>query len=281
MLQTRSFIGFEGQVLQADECGPADGPHVVLLHGGGQTRYAWSHATTRFAAAGYRTTAVDLRGHGESDWASDGNYTMDAHAHDISAVIDAIGQPVVLVGASVGGLAALLAVGFRNQADVQALVLVDVVTRPNLDGAQRVIDFMSQHRNGFDTLDDAAGAVSAYLPHRTRPVDPAGLKKNLKRTQDGRWMWRWDPRLAAGDRHIKPHGDADRLEQIATRLTIPMLLVRGTQSDIVTPEAADAFLQFVPAAEVIDVSDAGHMVAGDNNEIFTSAVLDFMERLRG
>jgi non-heme chloroperoxidase len=108
---------------------------VVLLHGGGQTRHAWGGTTQVLATQGFLALALDLRGHGESDWAPDGDYGIDAHAADLRAVVAAFGRPALLVGASLGGLAALIAAGEAPRLEAPAIVLVDVTPRIDPAGA--------------------------------------------------------------------------------------------------------------------------------------------------
>ena len=271
--------GAGGVVLAADHW-PAPGAQpVVLLHGGGQTRHAWKQTGAVLADRGYEVVALDLRGHGESDWASDGNYAFDAFRDDVRAVIGRLARPPVLVGASLGGIAALLAAGEGGADDdgsgkVRALVLVDITHRPAPEGSAKIQRFMTGGSEGFDTLEAAADAVAAYLPHRPRPADTAGLRKNL-RERDGRLYWHWDPgflQVAAGDR-----GREDgRLHRAAAALRVPTLLVRGTRSDIVTAEDAAAFVELVPGATLVEAVGAAHMVAGDENTVFGEALLGFL-----
>jgi pimeloyl-ACP methyl ester carboxylesterase len=144
---------------------------------------------------------------------------------------------------------------------------------------------MHEHiESGFGSLDEVADAIQAYNPHRPRPTNLAGLEKNV-RFRDGRWYWHWDPAFMWGR-----HADSDEtrivdfeqrsraLEAAARGLTIPTLLVRGRQSDLLSEEGAQKFLGFVPHAQYADVAGAGHMVAGDRNDVFTDAVVEFLER---
>lgn len=260
----------------ADHWPASQRPPVILLHGGGQTRHAWGETGRALAARGYEVIAMDLRGHGDSGWAADRDYSFDAYRDDLYAVQAYLGRPAVLIGASLGGIAALLAAGEGDRALVRALVLVDITHRPSPDGSSKIQAFMRGGRDGFATLDEAVDAVAAYLPHRRRPTDPSGLLKNL-RERDGRLHWHWDPQFldtAAGDR-----GRHDgRLGRAAAAVTAPTLLVRGSLSDIVTPEDVEAFRQVVPHAEFVEVAGAAHMVAGDENTAFGDAVLGFLTR---
>jgi non-heme chloroperoxidase len=274
-----ALAGRAGLRLRADAWGVEGAPPVVLLHGGGQTRHAWGGTARALAEEGWTAIAVDQRGHGESEWAPDGDYSFDAFADDVAALARSSAQPPVLVGASLGGIASLLAVG-EGGARARALVLVDIAPRFELDGAQRIVDFMHARPEGFASLEEAADAVAAYLPHRERPRDLSGLAKNLRRERDGRWRWHWDPRFMARDRpRLADAGFPERLDAAARALRVPTLLVRGRLSDLLSEEGARHFLALVPHARYADVSDAGHMVAGDRNDRFTEAVRRFLREL--
>ena len=276
-----------GISLAGDVGGPVDGPTVILLHGGGQTRHSWSGTWKILVDAGWRAWSLDLRGHADSDWAPNGAYGIDDFAGDVAAVARDLPHPPVLVGASLGGLSALVAVA---EAPVQTevargLVLVDVAHRLEVEGRERIGAFMTAHLDGFASLDEAADVIAAYNPHRPRPTDLSGLAKNL-RERDGRWHWHWDPAFVLGK-----FGSADetrssvvhpgRLEEAVEALTIPTLLVRGRSSDLLSEEGVADFLSRAPHAEFADVAGAGHMVAGDRNEVFNRAVLEFLDRHRG
>ncbi|MFI0742282.1 alpha/beta fold hydrolase [Streptomyces sp. NPDC021100] len=272
----RSFVGGGGVRLAADVWGEASAPPLVLLHGGGQTRHAWRRAGPRLAALGWRVVAPDLRGHGTSGWSPDGDYGLGLFAEDVRALVTALGDRPVLVGASLGGLSSLLAAGEAPRADVRALVLVDVAHRPDPRGARRIAEFMRGRPDGFAGLGEAAAAVSAHLPHRPRPDDPEGMRKNLRRHGD-RWFWHWDPRMPESfEGRMDPPGLADRLLAAARRSGVPILLVRGGLSDVVRADIAEQFCDAVPRARRVDVAGAGHMVAGDRNEHFVDAIVPFL-----
>ena len=153
-------------------------------------------------------------------------------------------------------------------------MLVDVVPRFEKDGSARIRDFMFSHVHGFDSLEEAADAVAAYLPHRTKPRSPEGLKKNL-RLRDGRWYWHWDPAFLTKPQD-DPFARVDKLEQAAINLEIPILLIRGKLSDVVSAEGVKDFLAKVPGAEFVELSDAGHTAAGDDNDAFSEVVVQFV-----
>ena len=266
-----------GVDIAADFGGPDEGPLVLLLPGGGQTRHSWGKAGEQLAARGYRTVSLDLRGHGESGWSPDGVYDFDRFVDDLVCVLDTLAKPAFLVGASLGGLTSLLTAGERRT-PVRGLALVDVAPQIELAGASRIADFMRAAPDGFASLAEAADAVAAYLPHRRRPRNPSGLMKNL-RLRDGRYHWHWDPRMFGKDaREAEVAEITPRLIAAAEALTIPTLLIRGGLSEVVSQAGVDQFRAVVPHAEVVEIPDADHMVAGDRNDKFNGAVIAFLDR---
>lgn len=285
------FTGASNNRLIADEHHPRGTSHgnpVVLLHGGGQTRHAWGGAARRIADAGHVAFTVDQRGHGESAWVDDQAYAFDDYAADAIAVCrevtDRHGMPPVLVGASLGGISGLMADHLGGPDLLAGLVLVDITPHIDPDGVSRIQGFMAADmRDGFATLEDAAAAIAAYLPHRKQPRSLDGLAKNLRQDDDGRYRWHWDPAFIDGPRNINTGAETlqQRLVDAACGTTVPLLLVRGQQSELVTEEAVAAFREMATHAEFVDVSGAGHMVAGDRNDAFNDAVLGFLEQLEG
>lgn len=276
--QTTEFVGAGGITLVADEWNPtgATKPTILMLHGGGQNRHSWKKTGQVLGDQGFRVVAVDTRGHGDSDRSPDADYAVETLAADVHALIDTVGAPVVIIGASMGGLTGILVADEAGPERVAKLVLVDVVPRFEKDGSARIRDFMFNHVHGFDSLEEAADAVAEYLPHRPKPRSPEGLKKNL-RLRDGRWYWHWDPAFLT-----KPADDplerTDKLEAAAMSLQIPLLLIRGKLSDVVSTEGVNDFLAKVPRTEFVELSGAGHTAAGDDNDAFSEVVVEFVTR---
>jgi pimeloyl-ACP methyl ester carboxylesterase len=272
------FQGFEGIHLVADVWGEEEAWPVLLMHGGGQTRHAWGTTAQVLADHGWQAVSMDLRGHGDSEWALNGDYSFTAYAADCVAVSDQLGRPPVLVGASLGGVAAMLAEGGSDRTVSCGLVVVDITHRSNPEGIQRIRDFMASGLDGFATLDDAAEAIAAYTPNRRRGTNPAGLMKVLRQRPNGRWYWHWDPKFLDHGRTEVPREDFQALFEAALRgIHVPTLLVRGLLSDIVTDEGVQEFLDEIPGARLVDVGGAAHMVAGDQNDVFSNAVVEFLE----
>lgn len=280
------FTGSEGDILVADRYGDHGQP-VVLLHGGGQTRHSWDAAAESIAKQGHVVYCLDQRGHGESDWVPSGNYDFNDFAKDLVAVSDQVaalhGARPVLVGASLGGIAGMLAEGQEKTGALAALVLVDVTPRMDIGGVSKVLGFMSDRvEQGFASVQEAADAIARYLPHRKKPRDLSGLSKNLRLHDDGRYRWHWDPKFiqAKQNDNGQPSMESqERLLAAAAKLTLPVLLVRGRNSELVSPEHAKEFQELVPHARFVDIENAGHMVAGDRNDIFAEAVQTFLDEL--
>ncbi len=277
---TVRYRGVDDVTLVADEWNrgtTVDGrPSILMLHGGGQNRYSWKNTGQVLGDQGFHVVALDSRGHGDSDHAPGADYALETLCGDVTRVIEEIGRPVVLIGASMGGLTGVLVADEVGPEKVIKLILVDVVPRYDKAGSARIREFMFSHIHGFESLEDAADAVAAYLPHRTRPRSPEGLRKNL-RHRNGRWYWHWDPKMMT-----KPEDDpelrVEKMERAAMHLKIPILLIRGKLSDVVSVEGVKDFLEKVPTAEFVELSDAGHTAAGDDNDAFTDAVVQFVTR---
>ncbi|MGL4441335.1 MAG: alpha/beta fold hydrolase [Bosea sp. (in: a-proteobacteria)] len=276
-----TYSGADGVRLVATIYGDAPSS-ALLLHGGGQTRHAW-RKTGLALGASWRIIALDQRGHGASSWAKDGAYAFSDYAADANVVARQIasdtGLKPVAIGASLGGIASLLALDNPADPAFSGLCMVDIVPAMNPAGVDTIQGFMRANAvEGFASVEEAADAVAAYLPHRPRPKSLDGLRRNLRHDPDGRWRWHWDPRFLDGPRSVNHDWDAtrERLMRQAAALSIPGLLLRGAFSELVTDEAAQEFLAAAPKMTSIDVAKARHMVAGDSNDDFIAAISDFL-----
>ena len=277
----RTCVGANSVELVADAHGNPDDPAVLLLHGGGQTRRSWGTTAQALANDGFYAVNADLRGHGESAWDPRGDYSFAAQMADVEAWCQMLGQPAI-VGASMGGLAGLWTEGTRaannHPPAGSCLVLVDIAHRSEAEGVERIVGFMRSNPHGFASIDEAADAVAEYLPHRTRPANTDGLARNLRRGDDGRFRWHWDPQFMS-DARPRSSLDFERFAAHARNLRLPVLLVRGERSDVLSVETAAEFLSLVPHAEFADIGDAHHMVAGDHNDAFATTVVEFLHRV--
>jgi pimeloyl-ACP methyl ester carboxylesterase len=274
--QRLEYEGEEGITLVADAWGDPADPPVILAHGGGQTRHSWGGTAQALADRGWYAVAYDHRGHGESDWSEQGLYEMGHFALDMACLARTFATPPAVVGASLGGMSAMWGAGELEVGMFSAIVLVDVTPRLNHVGVQKIFDFMHEHiESGFGSLEEAADAVAKYTG-RPRRADLSGLRKNL-RERDGRYYWHWDPNFFA-PREGGPTAPEPLLDA-ARNIKVPVMLIRGRASDVVTEHEVREFLELIPHAEYVDVDKARHMVAGDRNDIFSAAVIEFLERL--
>ncbi len=282
-----SFSGADDNHLAADIFSADSNKFVaILMHGGGQTRHSWRNTASSLAERGITAICIDARGHGESDWLANKSYTFESYARDIIAISEQVnenfGVKPICIGASLGGISAMLAQTLAGRNLLEALVLVDITPRMDINGVAKILGFMANKmHDGFATIEEAADAIAAYLPSRKKPRSLDGLKKNLRKSEDGRWRWHWDPSFIEGDKSISsaPVDFQQRLLDAASDLDIPTLLVRGGRSELVSEEHAQEFLRLAPHAHYADVSEAGHMVAGDKNDIFSDAVIKFLDEV--
>ena len=268
-----------GLNIEATALGNPDDSLVILLHGGGQTRHAWGATAEKLSQSGFYALAVDLRGHGDSDWSEEGDYAIESYRNDLVSIIEEIGKPAFLIGASLGGMISLSTAGDLNYQHLcRALVMVDIGIYPNEEGSNEILDFMSSGFKGFDSLEEASNAITSYLPHREKPKDLTGLKKNLRLKEDGRYYWHWDPKFIQSRTDNQDRSEyRDRQRNYAKSVRVPTLLIRGALSNVVTKEEVADFLETIGHAEFIEIDKAAHMIVGDRNDIFANAAIEFLQ----
>lgn len=257
-----------------------DGPLVVLLHGGFQTRGSWRTAVTQLSGEGFSVLSYDLRGHGESGRSPDGAYRVGLHADDLRALLEEVGEPAALVGASLGGAASLVTAGDPSPAvrgQVAALVIVDIVPRLEKVGRDRIATFMGAHLDGFESIEEAAELVAAYVGGPPRPG--GGLTRSLRQGDDGRYRWHWDPALLAAGFDGYAEDSIQASLAAARRLETPTLLLRGELSDVVVASGVAEFLDAVPEATYQEIPGVGHMVAAVPNNPFVTAISGYLTAL--
>jgi len=265
----------EGVMLAADTIGPEAAPLVLFFHGGGQSRRSWRATARHVAEAGYRAMTIDLRGHGDSDWAPDGDYFVEAYARDIEAILDFLDRKAVLVGASRGGQAALIAASRR--ADRVALVmLADVGPLIDNSGVDRIRLFFEASRHGFASVEDAAAALSAHLGQRSER-SPGALARAMRRDDSGRYHWRWDPRTASRA-FLNPPEEGEALAQAAAVVNVPVVMVHAEHSDLISPASVARFRELTPQLVVVEALGVGHMFTGDRNDPFAADLLTYLAR---
>lgn len=265
----------DGLVLVGEAYGnPAD-PPVFFFHGGGQSRNAWRGSARIVGAVGYYGVTFDLRGHGESDWAKDGDYLLDAFGRDVEALLRQFDRPVALVGASRGGQAALVG-GSRHPKRVRMVMLADVAPLMPDDGVEGIRAFFAEGEFGFTSLEIAADSLARHLG-QPRIADPQRLARAMRQDNAGRWYWRWDP--ATGKREfLHPPSEGQAVQAAAARITAPVVLVRGELSNLVTDEGVVEFQRLAPQLEVEVAAGAGHMFTADRNDAFAQRLLHWLQQ---
>jgi len=274
-------VAADGVPLAVDVRRPDGRPTLLFAHGFGQTRHAWTATADALANEGFRCVTFDSRGHGESGRVPGGEYHMEQFVADLVGLARAQPEPPVLVGASMGGLLGLVVAGELDPALFRAMVLVDITPRWETAGVERILAFMQAHPDGFADYAEAAEQIAAYLPHRAGRKSEDQLRPLLREGADGRLRWHWDPALLGGDLVRESERYQPRLMSAAANVRVPLLLLSGGRSDVVSRDTVDEFLRLAPHAEHVELPRATHMVAGDANDAFTREIARFLRTLDG
>jgi pimeloyl-ACP methyl ester carboxylesterase len=260
------------------ECHASTGRPLLLLHGGGQNRHSWKEAGEKLALRGFLPVSLDMRSHGDSPPSPDGQYPLELFIDDLVRVARRFDPTPILVGASLGGIISLLAIGEGHLAADTPLTLVDISLRSGLGGVERVMNFMLQTQDGFASLEQATEAISVYLQEPPKPGAAQRLGQYLRQDQNGRFRWHWHTSILTG-MNMDEVLDVERKRRAARKLRGPVILLRGAHSDMVTPDMAEEFVREVPQARWIDVKQAQHTAAGSSNTRFTDALVSALSEL--
>jgi pimeloyl-ACP methyl ester carboxylesterase len=259
------------------EWGASDAPPIVLLHGGHQSAHSWDLVSLHLAQH-YRVLALDQRGHGDSEWVRDAAYANQEMALDAAAFIAALRlERVILIGHSMGGRNAMLLT--RNDAALlRALVIVDVGPEVSERGRQVVAGFVRDNEE-FDDLEHFVRNVQRYDPYRSRAHIERTVKYNMLQRADGKFVSKCDatPRRLGLVRGSGPLENVTLQEVRAFGL--PVLVVRGANSAILTADAAERLRDALPSGTLVTVPDCGHNVHGQNTKGFIEAVTAFLATL--
>jgi pimeloyl-ACP methyl ester carboxylesterase len=246
---------------------------LVCLHGITQTAHSWDEVAPVLARH-HHVRALDQRGHGDSAWAPDGDYRIETQCQDVALFLEqVVAQPAILVALSMGGLSAM-SVASRRPELVRALVVVDIAPEVQRRGVDHIRSFV-QANDELDTFEEFVTRAHAFNPRRSVENIRDRLRHNLKQLPNGRWTWKYDPILRDPTR--LGGAPTDVWERVRA-IRCPMLVVRGGESDILAPEAAERLAQ-ATHAEVRTVPGAGHSVMGDNPAGFLAAVEPFLTSL--
>ena len=256
------------------EWGDPANPPILLLHGGNQSAHSWDLVSLHLADR-WHVYALDQRGHGDSEWTRDSDYSSSAMGLDAAELIDALGlDRLTVIGHSMGGQNAMR-LTLSHPERVTSLVLVDIGPEVSAVGAQAIRRFVTETRE-FDDIDHFVARVQEYDPYRPREHIVRTVKYNLLRRADGKYISKHDhgPRLKATGEH-RERGDRFTLDEVR-HLPMPVLVVRGADSNILTPEAAQRFADALPSGRLATVPAAGHNVHGQNTPGFLAAVVPFL-----
>ncbi|MGV6853364.1 MAG: alpha/beta fold hydrolase [bacterium] len=264
----------DGISLSAQCIGDSASPPVILLHGFGQHGASWAKVADTLVSKGWRVIIPDLRGHGRSEHSSN-DYTLESFNNDLLTLIKNMDQPPVLVGASMGGLLSLFYAGDPLHWPVKKLVLVDITPQWEEKGVKRIMKFMRETSSGFESLQEAAEAIKQYLPHR-QEKQHKGLQEYLRQNEAGKWVWHWDPALLDWVEGISSDHIQKKALEAAKRCHVPTLLITGTESDVVSEQGIIELLEALQYGEHFQVSEAGHMIVGDAQDLFTRQIVKFI-----
>ena len=269
-----SVIGADQNALVCDIYGPNEGPTTILLHGGGQSRSSWRIASRRLGNAQFKACALDLRGHGDSDWSPDGDYRIERFVADLVGVIEALGSPAILIGASFGGHVSLVTAA-RHPSLVRALVLCDVTPWIEGEATKAMRAAFHTAAAGFPSVQDAASHIDEMRGFPSN-LDADRLHRHMRRGDDGRLYWRWDPQFFLSQ-ETQDENLTELLTAATTDLKTPTLLIRAELSEVVTPQQISKFAQMVPHAHMAEIAGARHTVSADDNEEYASIILGFLD----
>ena len=247
---------------------------VLFLHGGALTAHTWDLCCLALRDS-FHCIALDQRGHGDSDWAPDADYSIAAQREDIKGFVDELGLPrFVLVGMSMGAINAL-AFAIHYPQRLSALVLIDAGPEVRRPGSRRIRDFVNGGAQP-ETLDAIIARALAFNPRRDPTILRRSLMHNLRRQSDDTWVWKYDrKRFQQMDREAhaaERRGLADGLAEI----TCPTLVVRGAESDVFHEEDAERLVQRLPDGRYVTIPGAGHTVQGDNPRDLAAALREFL-----
>ena len=250
---------------------------MLLLHGGSQTAHSWDFVALAFRS-NYHVYALDARGHGDSDWSSDGTYTLETHQEDIAGVVGALGlDRFALMGLSMGGRNAFMYTG-NHPEQVATLVIVDVGPETQRPGTDRIREFTSGPTE-FDSLDEIIDRVLEYNPRRSREQVLGSILHNVRQRPDGKWTWKTDRRRMTSGPIQRSERDIEEAWDQVRKIRCPTLIVRGGESDVFAPETAERMHQIIPGSHLATVPGASHLVMGDNPSGFQEVVRDFLGQL--
>jgi esterase len=258
------------------EWGSTQQAPLLCLHGITQTAHSWDEVAAALADD-YRVLCFDQRGHGDSDWAPDGDYTRQTQAADVDAITDALGlRRFVLVGMSMGGVNSITFTA-RHPHKVRALIVVDVSPEIQAKGVENIRSFI-QAPDELDSFEAFVERAHQFNPRRSLQNIRSRLSHNLKQLPNGKWTWKYDKALRAGERSFQASALHNLWEDVRA-IRCPTLIIKGGESDILSSESATKLQQAIAGSQLAVIPGAGHSVMGDNPAGFVAATRPFLSRL--
>lgn len=270
------FVAANGLRFHYLEWGDPSRPAVLLLHGASQQAHSWDFISLPLSPD-YRVLALDQRGHGDSDWAPGGDYSLDAMQGDLDAVIPALGlagRPFHLIGHSMGGRNSFVWAA-RHPGALRSLTVVDTGPESVRRGQQRIQRFRELPDN-LDTLEEFADRVQEYTG-RSREQVLGALKYSIRQGADGKWTWKYDRAMRQPDRQ-ENRWTPEQLWECWRRIDCPTLVTRGDRSDIFAAETMARMGRELPDCVTTTIANAGHLVQGDNPPDFLAAARAHLDR---
>ena len=257
------------------EWGEPGNPPMLLLHGFAQTCHSWDFIALAFSDR-FRVISMDQRGHGDTDWAPDGDYSPEAHQKDTHAFVQAIGlEDFALIGLSMGGRNALTYAAHHPER-VKAVVIVDAAPENLRAGGENIRRFVQQE-DELDSVEEFVRRVLVYNPRRSPEQVRGSIMHNLKQLPNGKWTWKYDKLLRSSDQRWRSDPAlTDRLWGYVESLQPLTLVVRGAKSDLIASQTAEEMNRRIPNGTLETVEGAGHLVPGDNPAGFERAVAEFL-----
>jgi len=262
VLPTAHHVVLRGMRFHYLDWGTPGRPPILFLHGGGLNAHTWDLVCAALRAECH-CLALDQRGHGDSEWSPEMDYTIESHAADLDAFVDRLGlDRFVLVGMSLGGVNAL-AWAASHSRKLAGLVIVDVGPEVRRAGVTKIAAFTSD-ATPLDSVEDFVARALSFNPRRDATLLRRSLLNNLRRMPDGKWMWKYDQRHRG---RVDPAAYERRRELLwsaVAKVACPTLVVRGAESDVFHDEDAERLARALPDGRWAKVEGAGHTVQGDN-----------------
>jgi esterase len=259
--------------------GGDDLPAAVFLHGGGLTAHTWDLVCLALSTH-VRCIAIDLRGHGDSEWSPDGRYGLADFVADVWSFLRVAQlESAVLVGQSLGAFVGL-SLAAHDSARPAGLVMIDVHPEIPPDSAElrRIRDFMSGPAE-LDSIDEFVERAVRFNPRRSERLLRQSIQHSLRQTQDGRWTWKYDPRHRSTEQFERLRRDFGTLTAALPRVSCPVMIVRGAESGVLSDDRAAQLAACFADGSWATVRQAGHNVQGDNPAGLVEAVAPFVTRV--